>query len=331
MALRRTHIKEYGLGITLPPTIYIMAFIRPVIRLMPDGREAYVLPFHISYEGLETNIICRDDQDCDSLVKCIFVCARRKNVIVIIYAVVSNHAHVAVLAASREVAEKYAAETKRTYSQLFQRRYKEGKVLRQTDVKVTAIDTDWYLRNVLAYIPRNAYDNGAKNMADYKWTGFRAFFKKKNNSGLRPVRNMTTREWREFFHTGDNLGDVRWMLNSNNELEPSSTCDIGYLENAFNHNETFFYKCIGSVNVAEMTQKLVVNPRKALTDADFFKEIEATSQKWYSSGIATLSASQKSRLIPYIYHTVKTGVPQLARGFGMPREDIQRILRLRKV
>lgn len=92
--------------------ICIMAFVRPVQRILPDGQAANVRPYHISYEGLEKCIICRDDEDCDTLVKCIAVCAHRKNVIVIIYAVVSNHAHIAVLARSVQAAEAYAAETK---------------------------------------------------------------------------------------------------------------------------------------------------------------------------------------------------------------------------
>lgn len=306
-----------------------MAFVKPVQRILPDGQPASVKPYHISFEGLETCIICRDEEDCDTLVKCIAVCAYRKKVIVIIYAVVSNHAHIAVLAPSLKAANAYAAETKRTYSQLFQRKYGENSTLRHTDVKVQAIDTDWYLRNALAYIPRNAYDNGAKNLQDYKWTGSRAFFRKTMPPGLKRVREMTTREWRELFHTGDKLGNVPWMVNNNGELEPFSFCDTKYLEAAFNNDEAFFYKSIGSVNVPEMTQKLVVNPRKRLTDSEFLKEIEQLSQRWYSLGVAQLSRTQKAHLIPYVNHTILTGIPQLSRGFGMIREDVERLLNKR--
>lgn len=304
-----------------------MAFIRPVQRQLPDGTLAFVRPYHISYEGLEKCIICRDDGDCDTLVKCIAVCAQRKNVQVIIYAVVSNHAHIAVLATTLQVAEAYAQEVKRTYSQLFQRKYGENSVLRHTDVKVLPIDTDWYLRNVLVYIPRNAYDNGAKNLLDYKWTGFRAFFRKNVSFGLKPVCKMTTREWRALFHTGDNLGKVQWMVNSEGELEPSSFCDTEYLEAVFNRDEAFFYKCIGTVNTAEMTQSLVVNPRKRMTDAEFFKELDLLSQRWYSASISQLPLSQKARLLTYVNHMFLSSVPQLSRGFGISREEVERLLR----
>ena len=111
-----------------------MAFVRPVSRIMPKGNICMVFPYHVSFEGLEKNIICRDEEDCDILVKTLAVCARRKNVIIIIYAVVSNHAHVAVLAKIYEDADAFAKEVKRTYSMLFRKKYGEAKSLKDTTV-----------------------------------------------------------------------------------------------------------------------------------------------------------------------------------------------------
>ncbi|MBR5175945.1 MAG: hypothetical protein IKW89_08470 [Bacteroidales bacterium] len=307
-----------------------MALVKAVARRLPDGTVGAVLPFHVSFEGLEKVIICRDDQDCDTMVKCLVVCARRKNVIIIIYAVVSNHVHAAVLAKSLADAESYAREVKRTYSQLFRSRYGVAKVLRATDVKVQLLDTDWYLRNALAYIPRNAYDNGAESVADYKWTGFRAFFRSGNQPKSQlAVASMTCREWREIFHTGDNLGDVAWTLNEDYEVEPYSFCDVDYLEQAFNRDEVFFYRSVGSVNAAEMTQKLVISPRKMLSDAEFLKEVNAISLRWFMTEIDNLPISRKTRIIPFVYHTMKTTVPQLARVFGLSRDDVSRLLNVR--
>jgi len=307
-----------------------MGYVKDVARRLPDGTVNAVRPFHISFEGLEKEIICRDDQDCDSMVKCLVVCSRRKNVIIIIYAVVSNHAHVAVLARNIYEAKAYAREVKRMYSQLFSRKYGSSKVLHHTDVDVQLLDNDWYLRNALAYIPRNAYDNGAKNLMDYKWTGFRAFFRSGSSVGKgRAVSDMTRRECREVLHTGDNLGDVPWRVNSEGELEPDSFCDIAYLEQAFNNDEAFFHKSVGGVNLAEMTQKLVVSPRQMKTDAEFRKEVDAISLRWFMTGLSDLPASKKARLIPYVYHTMKTTIPQLARTFGLSKDDITRLLNVK--
>lgn len=304
---------------------------KAVYRELPDGSPVPLWPFHVSFEGLETIVICRDDEDCDTMVKCLFVCAWKHGVRVIIYAVVSNHAHFALLAKNYDCALACAQDVKKRYSQLFRGKYKESKVLKGADVNVQAIDTMRYLRNALAYIPRNAYDNGATSLSDYKWTGFSAFFRDRRSieSGRR-VSSMTTRDWRDLFHTGENLSAVPWQVNGAGELIPHSCCDVEYLEAAFNNDQTFFLNRIGGLNVAEMTQKLVVAPRKMKTDADFLKETDAVAVSWFGKETSALSVSQKSRLLSYMYHVTRTSVPQLARIFGLGRDHITLLLRKRR-
>ena len=74
-------------------------------------------------------------------------------------------------------------------------------------------------------------------------------------------------------HTGDNLGKVPWRADVNNELEPGSFCDKQYFEDTFNGDETFFYKSIGTVNVAEVTQKLIISPREIILRLLNLKEV----------------------------------------------------------
>ena len=154
---------------------------RTVLRQMPDGSVRYVQPYHVSMEGQETVVLCRDEEDYDAMVKIISVCARRKNVIVIIYAVVSNHSHVAILAICQEDADAFSEEIKRMYSMWFSRKYGRTGIMRTVDVKALLLDSDWYTRNALAYVPRNALDNGC-NVDEYPWSGYKAMF-----SGLPPT------------------------------------------------------------------------------------------------------------------------------------------------
>lgn len=303
-----------------------MAFIDPVFRLLPDGVESVVFPFHMSMEGLERNVICRDDADCDAMVKSLCLCARRKNVIIIIYAVASNHAHAAVLARRMDDAMAFGHEVKRNYSTKFKNRYGENKVLRHTSVDVRAIDTVWYLRNVLAYIPKNAFDNGATNLNDYKWTGFRAMFRQSKNGGLRKVSDLQKREREKIMRTGDDLKTVPWMLNADNELEPFSFCDVGYFEKVYNNDHAFFLKCIGNVNLAEMTQKTVVATRKGMTDAELVKEVSSISNNWYGKEVHGLASEKKARILQYVKRSMKCGIPQLARVFGIDRDTVEVIL-----
>lgn len=301
---------------------------RIVTRLLPSGQVRNVQPFHVSLKGLEKTILCRDADDYDVMVKYIAICARRKNVIVIIYAVVSNHCHAAVLAQLQQEADAYAQELKRMYSQWFTSKYHEPHTLRNTDAKAICLDNDWYVRNALAYIPRNALDNGCP-VQRYPWSGFRAMFSRETDfPGSRRVAALTKRETGAIMHTRDRLIDVPWLLDEQNRLIPSSFCDVAYLEQAFGNDPAFWLKTIGALNPAEMEEKLVDAPRQMLPDSEFYKVAADTVNRWFNMEISELTAEKQRRIIPYLWRTRKTTVNQLARTFGMGRDEIRSALRL---
>ena len=278
-------------------------------------------------EGLERAILCRDEEDYDAMVKILCVSARRKNVVLVIYAVVSNHCHAVVLARYQQDADDYGEEVKRMAAMWFSRKYGESGVLKGTDVKAICLDSDWYVRSALAYVPRNALDNGC-NVNEYPWSGYRAMFSQdvSERVSARPVSSLHRDEMRRIMHTGDKLKDVPWLLDDSGRLIPSSICDSAYLEQAFGNDQSFFLRTIGSLNPAEMNQKLIDNPRMRLTDSEFYKHTAAVSLRWFKAELSRLSLEQKARLIPYISRTMKTSVPQLARSFGLDRDVIRKML-----
>lgn len=301
-----------------------MGFIRHAVRTLQDGRTVAMYPFHISMEGLESQILCRDDSDYDYYVKNIFVCSLRCNIIVIMYAVVSNHAHIAVLAMCHEDARKYGEEVKRIYGMYLSKKYGIH-ALESTDVDVQSLYSDQYVRNTLAYIVRNALDN-SDSIRNYKWTGFRGTFRKEPPPGCRPVNSLRVREVRNIFHSHQNLKSVSWLINENNELEPWGACDRWYLEDAFFNDEAYFMKLIGSVNMAEMEEKLVIAPRNMVKDNELLIIANETAEKWFSKPVSSLSVERKISLVTFLSHTQHTTIPQLARVIGLPKDKVTAII-----
>ena len=300
---------------------------RIAVRELPDGTVRKLHPFHISMEGLKTIVLFRDDADYDAMVKILCVAAHRKNVIIVIYAVVSNHCHVAVLAVSQRDADAFGQEVKKMYAMWFNRKYGKKATLRGVDMKAILLDTDWYVRNALAYIPRNALDNGC-NVSNYRWSGYRAMFRTDNlPEKTLAVAALTKRERERILHTGDRLDGVKWLIDDKEELVPDSFCDHSYLEQAFEQDPAFFLKTIGGQNAAEMQNKLIDGPRTMLPDAEFLILVNETSQRWFQAGISAISYERKARLIPYLFRTTHTTVPQLARVSGLTRDEVHRIIR----
>ena len=293
---------------------------------MPDGEVRNVQPFHVSCEGLEKSIICRDDEDYDAVVKMLCVCAHRKNVIIVIYAVVSNHVHVAVLALSQQQANAYADEVKRMIGMWVKRRYGIKNLMKQVDAKALPMESFWHIRNALAYIPRNALDNGC-NVNTYPWSGYRAMFSQKPTTG-KQVSQLTKRDKASLMHTCDDLSDIPWLLDADNHLIPESFCDSRYLEEAFENDQAFFLKTIGALDAAQMKEILIDSPRKWKTDSALFQLVDDTARHWFGAGVETIPSEKKWRLLSYTFRTNHTTHTQLARVFGLPRDEVEAALRL---
>ena len=308
----------------------LLVMRRIVYRILPDGQNSLVQPFHVCLKGLENAILCKDDEDYDAMVKVICVCSKRKNVIVIIYGAVSNHCHVAVLAKSRQNADSYAKEIKRMYSMHFQKKYKVKGILRRIEIKAISLDTDQHVRNTLAYIPKNAMDNGS-SVYEYPWTGFRAMFSGISDpEDTRPVSQLSFREKVSIMHTGDKLTGVDWLLDSQDHLLPSSFCDKEYLEQAFNHDAAFFLRLVGGVNSAQMKHELEEKPYQMQSDSEYYKTVNELCKKWFMTEIPDLSEAQKIRILPYLFRTTKTTERQLARIVGMTPMRISEVLQRNK-
>lgn len=296
-------------------------------RLSSNGTPATLYPFHVCMKGLENAVLYRDDDDYDAMTKIICVCAYRKNARVIIYAVVSNHSHVALLSRSQSEADAYAIDIKKMYSMWFRRKYNEANILHRVEIKAILMETEWHVRNTLAYIPRNALDNNCP-IHTYPWSGYRAMFSGNADfSACRKVASLTFREKIAVMHTGDNLTEVPWLLDENGHLIPSTFCDCEYLEQAFENDPAYFLKTIGSLNPAEMRFMLEEKPYTMQTDSEYLKSVEQIARRWFQTGLESLSLVQKIRLIPYLYRTSKTSIPQLARVMGVDRDRISSIVR----
>ena len=305
----------------------IMAIVKAIVREMPDGSARRVFPFHLSLEGLEKAIICRDEDDYDILVKYLFICALNKNVIVATYIVVSNHLHVVLLAEDDKQAMEYGCEVRRRYAMWFSRRYNERILYHNRCVDVRLLDTYWYVRNAIAYVFRNALDNGS-SIDSYPWSGYRAVFcDGRCSAATRPVSSLTKRERETIFHTNENITFTGWLIDDRGRLEPASACDWKYVESAFDNSQAFLFKIIGEVNVSQMQQELVDGPRTKMLDGEFFKMISSVSDRWFGKPVSQLTLTEKMRMIPYISRTTNTTVPQLARGFGLERDEVADIIR----
>ena len=303
-----------------------MGFERIVTRQLPDRTIGKVLPFHISLEGMESVLLCRDAEDYDTMIKYFHVCTWVNNVLVIIDIAMSNHGHASILAKDYYSADRAGQLFKKNYSQYLSWKYGEKRTLNRASVNVQYLHSDWYVRNTLAYIPRNALDVGV-SVDEYPWSSYRAMFSTAPRDPFsRKVSSLSRRDKESLLHTHADLRGVPWLLDRQGRLDPASACDRQYLESAFNHDQAFFLKTIGTVNCAEMHQKLVSGPRRWHKDDEFHLILADTADRWFHKRIPELTLEMKSRMIPYFYRSYKTSATQLARCLRLEVRQVEEIL-----
>ena len=304
-----------------------MAFERIVLRRLPDGNVRKMFPFHISMKGMESVVLCRDDEDYDHLEKSFYLSALKNNSRVIISIAMSNHGHVGVLAPDMTTAQNMGIMIKKRHAQYLRWKYHEAGLLRRAEINVQYLDSDSYVRNALAYIPRNAWDAGCR-IEDYRWSGYRGMFVQGKIQGVgRSVSSLTRREREDIFHTHEDLSQVPWILNLDDGVEPASACDFEYLESAFAHDQRFFMRTIGSLNEEEMRLKLLLNGRNRLSDKEFLAVVEDLAGRWFHKSVARLTPEQKSRMLKYLYFSYRTTPSQLSRCLQMSYEAVVLLLK----
>lgn len=307
-----------------------MAFQRIVSRPLKNGTIVQMHPFHISLEGMEKVMLCRDDEDYDHLQKSFYLGAWKNDCRVISEIAMSNHGHIAVLAPAMASAHKVGEFIKKHHSQYLSWKYRERGILSRSDICVKYLDNNWYVRNALAYIPRNTADTGMR-VEDYRWSSYRGMFSGgRCQGGVYRVADLPRRDREAIFHTHEDLSSVPWVLNADYGIEPASACDWQYLESAFDNDQAFFLKTIGSVNPSEMQQMLVLSGREKHADAEMLAVITRLADKWYGKTVIELSPEQKSYLLPYLYRSYRTTIPQLSRCLQLPRDTVASLLPRRR-
>lgn len=71
-----------------------------------------------------------------------------------------------------------------------------------------------------------------------------------------------------------------------------------------------------------MRYTLIEQPRARLPDSEFHKVVNDMCIRWYRQDIAEIPMDKIIRLLTYVRRTMRTTLPQLARIFGMSRDQV---------
>lgn len=305
-----------------------MSFQRITRRVLPDGTEAFVYPFHVCTEGQEDRLLAIDEDDFRVAHNYIPICARRANVIVVTDCVLGTHMHAEILAACYNDAVNFSNSYKLSMSKYLDCKYGKGKgLLNRVSAKPILLEDNFHVRNTICYIARNALDMGER-VDRYEWSSFRALFcNGKIERPVKPIKELSARKIRELLKTSDKLQDTGWMINDAGAIEPASYCDWRYAESAFNNDPSFFMRILGTTDDKQMEQMLVRNQIRSKSNKELIIIAQEKAMKRYGKPLEQLSLEEKIPLAKLLYHSLKTYPAQLSRCLGVDKDKMEWILK----
>lgn len=302
-----------------------MGFKRITVRVLPDGELATVRPFHVSTEGQEDRVIFRDDEDLKVGFNYFPICAHRANVRIVTCIDINTHVHAMVLAREYDDVDSFINMYKISVSKYLTNKYGTSGyscIYRNVDATPILLEDNQHVRNTLCYIAKNSLDLGIR-VDRYRWSAYRAMFSHGAiDVPVKKCSDMSYRQVRNVLRTDSIPHNVEWMITEDGVLEPSSFCDWQYVEEAFNGDASFFLRTLGLTDNNQMDQEMVINPKRRLAIDELLKIIDEKCIKWYGRSLAYLDIAEKIPVIKSIYYSTNTHPAQLARCFGLAKEQI---------
>ena len=284
--------------------------------------------YHVCTEGLEKEVLFKDDEDFRVARNYLALSAWKNNVFVLAFCLMSNHLHIMIAAQNRAQAQKFIRHLKQLYSTYMHNRYQRVEALRGQSDSIALITDMKYFRNCVAYILRNALCAKICNkVEEYPWSSYLAYFREKPDCSGIPVSTLSERSKRQMLKTRMALDGCQYRIDNQGCIIVPSFVRYDIVQLAFKRSAKLFLYHLGYCNDAQMEYEYVCKPRFLANDQDLICEAEKLARERYSGkSLSQLTISQKSSMLKCLFFNNKSTIPQISRVLGISRELVSSIL-----
>jgi REP element-mobilizing transposase RayT len=284
--------------------------------------------YHVCTEGLETEVIMRDDEDFIVARNYLALSAWKTKVFIVAFCLMSNHLHTLVGAKNRKDVLDFIRHFKQIYSTYLRNKYGLGHALKGHPECIVAISDIKYLRNCIAYILRNAVSAKiCRKIEEYPWSSYNAYFMTDSNTSGLPITSLKGRLRKKLLKTRMNLDDCPYRIDEQGSISVDSFVRTDLVHLTFNRSGRLFLYYLGSCNDAQMEYEFASRPLVQANDHDLLSSAEkVAAQRFKGKNIAMLTTSEKCSIIKYLFFNHKSTVPQLSRILGLSRELVSKVL-----
>lgn len=284
--------------------------------------------YHICTNGLEENVIIKDDEDYRIARNYLAITALKTGIFLICYCLMSNHFHFLVACADKREAQRFIRYYKKMYSTYLHSRYGTKAALHGVEDSISQIDSLRYLQNCIAYILRNPVAaRVCLRIEDYRWSSIDCYFRDTDASGLHRLSEFSERQKRSILRSHGSP-ELNTVYVDDGGCIANQSFVLGHIvERAFWNSGRAFLNGLGRCNDVQLEYELVCRPLLGVNDAEMNRVVEGlVSVRFPGKQIQDLSVAARCNLVKHIYFGNKTTVPQLARVLGLSRELVRKVL-----
>lgn len=284
--------------------------------------------YHICTEGLETEIIMRDDEDFAVARNYMALSSWKTKVFILAFCLMSNHVHVLVGTKNRKQALDFIRHFKQIYSTYLHNKYGLDNALKGQLESIAIISDIKYLRNCIAYILRNAVSAMiCRRVDEYPWSSYGAYFKEGKTGLELPIASLKGRQRKRILRTRMNLDDCPFRIYEDGNISVDSFVRNDLVHLAFNNSGKLFLYYLGCCNDTQMEYEFAIRPLMMSNDYDLLSAAEGVAaQRFRGKNISKLTSSEKCSMLKHLYFNYKSTVPQLSRVMGLSRDLVRKVL-----
>ena len=281
--------------------------------------------WHLCTPGNLSGIIFRDEADFIFGMNLLAWCAaRHKNVLVLTFALMSNHIHLVCACSEDELPEFFSAFKRRLQRYLSDR----SSDLHGFNPNIISIENLRSLRNTIVYVNRNGYViNPVHTPFSYPWSAGCSFFNHRQKGMT--ISRLTVAERRSLFRCRDcDVPDTYELLDGH--ICPHSFCDILTGESFFRDAHQYLNLVTKNIEAMEEMTALV-NDSVYLTDDEVFSAVLNFCRETFKiSSIRELSRSQKREIARKMHFSYHSSNEQIRRILGLDRYEVDSLFPLSK-
>lgn len=277
--------------------------------------------FHLYSSPIESQVIITNPFSRDLSITYMAVAAHETGVVVLAYAVMSNHFHF-ILKGSREKCQAFFVRF-RSLLDIYLSRTEKITLFKTAVAGLTEITSLKQFRNEVAYVLRNPYVARTDiNPILCEWTSAGLYF----NPGLtvrgKAFAELTIREKRALFKaTALSIPD-NWRI-IDTHVDPASFVDYRFVESMFTHTRQFINTLLKNVE-AQVEIAISHNEAPVIPDEELLPMVlRLCHDLFYQEGTRSLQDYQKKQLAREVRNHYHANVSQLARLVGLSQKELQ--------